>query len=92
MYIKHIQDFMDSKGYQHVGTIEIDDIFLKKRLMKKWNMSKIPVKKVGSMSCSVHVITKIQFQITNTYLPNKSKLGKLSSMVFHQSNIISTII
>ena len=35
MYIKHTQDFMDSKGYQHVGTIEIDDIFLKKRLMKK---------------------------------------------------------
>ena len=57
------QDFMDSKGYQHVDTIEIDDIFLKKRLMKKWNMSKIPVKKVGSMSCSTHTITKIQFQI-----------------------------
>ena len=43
MYIKHTQDFMDSKGYQHVDTIEIDDIFLKKGLLKKWDLSKIPV-------------------------------------------------
>ena len=32
MYIKHTQDFMDSKGYQHVGTKErIDE---KMRLVK----------------------------------------------------------
>jgi len=30
-----IRDFMDSKGYAFVGTIKIDDIFLKKELMKK---------------------------------------------------------
>ena len=41
MYIKHTQDFMDSKGYQHVDTIKIDDIFLKKGLMKKWDLSKM---------------------------------------------------
>ena len=30
-----IRDFMDSKGYAFVDTIKIDDIFLKKELMKK---------------------------------------------------------
>ena len=30
-----IRDFMDSKGYALVGTVKIDDIFLKKELMKK---------------------------------------------------------
>ena len=30
-----IRDFLDSKGYAFVDTIKIDDIFLKKELMKK---------------------------------------------------------
>ena len=30
-----IRDFMDSKGYALLGTIKIDDIFLKKELLKK---------------------------------------------------------
>ena len=30
-----IRDFLDSKGYALVGTVKIDDIFLKKELMKK---------------------------------------------------------
>ena len=38
-----IRDFMDSKGYALLGTIKIDDIFLKKELMKKWNLSKMDV-------------------------------------------------
>ena len=38
-----IRDFMDSKGYAFVDTIKIDDIFLKKELMKKWPMSKMAV-------------------------------------------------
>ena len=63
LYIKHSQDFMDSKGYQHVGTIEIDDIFLKKELIKKWGLSKMPAKKVGSMSCSAHAIKKFNFKL-----------------------------
>lgn len=30
-----IRNYMDSKGYQYIGTIKIDDIFIKKELMKK---------------------------------------------------------
>ena len=38
-----IREFMDSKGYALVDTIKIDDIFLKKELMKKWDLSKMAV-------------------------------------------------
>ena len=51
-----IRDFMDSKGYAFVERIRIDEIFLKKELMKKWPLGPFKyyvIKEVGGWGCQM---------------------------------------